>query len=194
MTSKERAKYFSELWPAACLANEWDVKDDARRRAVTAECMRLVRGPEVDSASQLGPDEVTALFCYLAHLADGASLDKSARWATCQEDYHTFNRARQADWHERSLYGPGRNKLDRQRFAGETSAAGGPLDTLDRDQVRKRHMTMASRHQAKVRQERRENPLGFVGAGVAATNLHTPPPPLVAPVRPQVQLEEPAPF
>ena len=123
--------------------------DEARRRAVTLECMRAVGGPATSSTSALGPDEITALFTYLAHLADGASLEKSARWVQCQEDYHTFNRARQADWHERATYGTSSKRLARDRFAGETSAAVGPLESLDPDEVRKRHLTMATRHRAK---------------------------------------------
>jgi hypothetical protein len=116
--------------------------------------MAAVRGPDTDSTTALGDDEVTALFTYLLHLADPASLDKSARWVTCQEDYRTFNRARQADWHERAVYGNRPNRLDRQRFAGATSAAGGPLETLSADEVRKRHLTMATRHRQKRRQPR----------------------------------------
>lgn len=161
MNPWQRKKYFGELWPAACLAHEWDVKDDQKRKDVTFECMRLIGGPETDSTSALKPDEITALFCYLEHLADPASLDNSARWVTCQEDYHTFNRARQADWHERAVYGPGRNKLDRDRFGGAASAAGGPLESLDAEAVRKRHLTMARRHQRHVVQEREANPLGL---------------------------------
>lgn len=151
MNTATRRTYF-RLWQEACLANEWEVKDESRRRAVTAECMRLIRAPASESIRTLGPDEVTALLTYLAHLGDSASLNKSAAWVTCQEDYRTFNRARQADWHETALYGPGQNKLDRQRFGGRTSAAGGPLDTLDPEEVRKRHLTMASRHQRRQRQ------------------------------------------
>lgn len=173
MNANERKIYFGQLWPAACLANEWDVKDEAKRREITAECMRLVRGPQTDSTSLLGPDGVTALFTYLAHLADPSSLDKSARWVTCQEDYRTYNRARQADWHERALYGAGKNKLDRDRFRGATSAAGGALDTLDPDEVRKRHLTVASRHQKKQRQERREKGQNVAGLNLASTP-HTP--------------------
>ncbi|MBI5771894.1 MAG: hypothetical protein HZA93_29245 [Verrucomicrobia bacterium] len=154
MTKGERNTYFGHLWPEACLANEWDVKDEARRRAVTAEAMRLVRGPQTDSTGALGPDEITALFTYLRHLGNPASLDKSARWVTCQEDYRTFNRAKQADWHERETYGAGRNRLDRDRFGGAASAAGGPLEALDADEVRKRHLTVASRHQRKLRREK----------------------------------------
>ena len=169
MTPAERKTYFGHLWPAACQAQKWEVKDEGRRRAVTRACMRLVRGPETDSTSALGPDEVTALFTYLRHLAGPASLDASALWATCQEDYRTFNRARQADYHERALYGAGPNKLDRDRFGGERSAAGGPLDSLDADQVRKRHLTMATRHQRKERQARRENGQKTASQALAST-------------------------
>jgi hypothetical protein len=167
MNARERAKYFGDLWPAACLANEWDVKDENRRRAVTGECMRLVRGPMTDSSSALGADEITALFCYLDHLADGASLEKSALWVTCQEDYQTFNRAKQADWHERALYGNKPSKLTRDRFRGETSATVGPLESLDPEEVRKRHLTMASRHQKRQRRQRAENPIGLQPAPAA---------------------------
>ncbi|HTJ77980.1 MAG TPA: hypothetical protein VL357_03215 [Rariglobus sp.] len=156
MTPAARSHYFIELWPAAALANEWNVKDDARRRAVTLACMAAIKGPETDSVSKMGEDEITALFTYLRHLADPASLDKSARWVSCQEDYKTFARAKQADFHERSLYGKGKNKLDKNRFKGETSAAGGPLDTLDAEEVRKRHLTMASRNQARLRKEKKD--------------------------------------
>lgn len=153
MTPRERTHYHAVLWPAACRAMGWSHKDQERRRKVVIDCMEAVRGPLVTTSDpEFGRDEVTALFCYLEHLADQASLDKSARWVTCQQDYRTYNRARQADWHERKMYGPGRNKLDRNRFKGAASAAGGPLDNLDADEVRKRHVTMASRHQKKMRQ------------------------------------------
>ena len=59
-------------------------------------------------------------------------------------------------YRERALYGAGKNKLDRNRFGGKATAAGGPLETLDAEEVRKRHLTMASRHQRKERQQRRE--------------------------------------
>lgn len=156
MTSSQRAHYFKHLWPEACAAAGWGVRDEGRRKKVTSDCMAAIGGPATASTSDLGEDEVTALFCYLQHLAAPDDLNKSARWVTCQEDYHTFNRAKQADWHERSLYGKRPNKLDRDRFAGETSAAAGPLDDLDPEAVRKRHLTMASRHQKKLRAEGRK--------------------------------------
>lgn len=199
MTPKARSTYFADLWPAAALANEWDVKDDARRRRATLDCMRAVKGPETDSASKLGEDEITALFTYLRHLADPASLDKSARWVTCCEDYKTFARAKQADWHERSLYGKGKNKLDRNRFKGETSASGGPLDTLDAKEVRKRHLTVASRHQAKLRKEKREQRTAAkepaIDFDAAPAGTVTPPAAVSTPAhRPEAPVKTYAPF
>lgn len=153
MTPGQRKRYHADLWPAAALANEWDLGDDERRRRVTRDCMAAIGARITDSTSGLDEDEITALFCYLEHLGDGASLDKSARWDTCRQDYKTYARAKQADWHERQLYGQGKNKLDRNRFKGEASAQGGPLDDLDPEEIRKRHITFASRHQAKQRSE-----------------------------------------
>lgn len=158
MTPGERKTYFA-LWGNVCRVNGWRTGDDERRRAVVLECMRAVRGPLVTTSDKrFRSDEITALLTYLRHLAAPDDLDASARWVTCCEDYKTFNRAKQADWHEREMYGSGKNKLDRDRFAGAASASGGPLDTLDEDEVRKRHITMASRHQRKMRQARRAEP------------------------------------
>ncbi len=151
-----RTLYHARLWPAACRVNGWGVGDLAKRREITRRCMEAVRGPQSDSTSdpRFGDAETTALFVFLTHLASPDDLDASAEWVKCQEDYRTYNLARQADWHERALYGHGRNKLARDRFAGAASAGGGALDTLDPDAVWKRHLTMASRHQKKLRQER----------------------------------------
>ncbi|MFA5263225.1 MAG: hypothetical protein WC378_05320 [Opitutaceae bacterium] len=157
MTAAQRTRYFRDLWPAACAAQVWDARDEGRRRLVTADCMAAVKGPATASTTDLQADEVTALFCYLEFLGDPASLDKSARWLDCQQDYQAYNRARQADWHERAMYGHSKrpNKLDKHRFSGATSAAGGPLDAFDPEAIRKRHMTMASRHQKKERQAKK---------------------------------------
>ena len=153
MTPGQRRRYHVELWPAAARANGWLPRDEVRRRYTTRECMRLISGPDTESTTDLRQDEITALFCFLEHLGAPDSLDKSARWDTCLQDYHTYSRAKQADWHERQLYGYKRNKLDRDRFAGATSASGGALDDLDPEQVRQRHLTMASRHQKKLREQ-----------------------------------------
>lgn len=150
MTPGERVHYHKTLWPAACLANEWDLRDVEKRHEIVLRCMQEVRGPRVTTSSpQFGRDEVTALFCFLEHIADQASLDKSAAWDSCKQDYRTYNRARQADWHERKLYGGGKNKLDRNRFKGAATAQGHVLDNLDPEETRKRHLTFASRHQQK---------------------------------------------
>lgn len=155
MTPGERVHYFVTLWPAACSVKRWNHRDEAKRRTVTAECMRLVRGPQTNSTTALGRDEVTALFCYLDFLAHPADLVRSARWADCQTDYHAYNRARQADWHESKAYGEGGSKrLRKQRFAGSNTAQGEPLEPFDPAAIRKRHLTMATRHQAKQRKER----------------------------------------
>lgn len=185
MTPGERVHYHKTLWPAACLANEWFIADKEKRQAVVLDCMRLVRGPLVTTSDpSFGRDEVSALFCYLRHLADAGDLNASAEWDTCQQDYHTYNRARQADWHERKLYGTKANKLDKNRFAGAKTASGGPLDDLDPEAVRKRHMTFASRHQKKNPEIRRVK----TGQEVASQNPVSP--------RPAAQVEQPedAPF
>lgn len=148
MTPAARVKYHRDLWPACCRAQRWDVRDVEKRRAIVLECMRLVKGPSVTTSSPIfGADETTALFTYLSFLADQASLDKSARWADCQEDYRAFNRALNADWHERQTYGPeGSKRLQKQRFGGRKTAAGEPLESFDPEEIRKRHITSATRH------------------------------------------------
>lgn len=154
MTPATRTKYFG-LWAAACRGQGWSVKDSAKRNATTAKCMEEIRGPQTDSTTELGKDEVTALFCYLEFLAHQDNLDLSARWLDCKTDYKAYNRARQADWHEVKTYGAaGSKKLARDRFNGQRSAKGEPLDKFDPEAIRKRHLTMATRHQAKQRAEK----------------------------------------
>ncbi len=152
-----RTHYHARLWPAACAAQGWKRGDEAKRREIVVRCMELVRGPKVTGTSDIafGDAETTALFCYLAHLANPADLNLSAEWVKCQEDYRTYNLAKQADWHERELYGTKKNRLDKNRFGGAATAAAGPLDTLDPDAVHKRHLTMASRHQKALREGRK---------------------------------------
>jgi hypothetical protein len=156
MSPATRIRYFS-LWAAACRCQKWPAKDEAFRRSVTRQVMEAVRAPVTDSITALDDDQISALFRFLEHKADDADLIKAARWVDCIKDYRTANRARQADYHERALYGSNKrkpNKLDRDRFAGERSALGQPLADLDPEEVRKRHITFASRHQKKQREER----------------------------------------
>ena len=51
MTPGERIYYHTKLWPDACLAIEWHIKYDARRRQVALDCMQLVGGPLVTTSS-----------------------------------------------------------------------------------------------------------------------------------------------
>jgi len=145
----QRKIYFGQLWPAACQAKGWRVKDDVRRQHTTAECMRMVKAPITDSTTALGPDQVTALFCYLDHLVHPGDLIRAAKWVDCQTDYRAYNRARQADWHQRKAYGRGGRKLTQNRFGGAATAEGEPFEKFDPAAIRKRHLTMASRHRRK---------------------------------------------
>lgn len=156
MTSAERAKYFGTFWPKVCAVKGWMANDEARRRAVTSDCMAAVRGPLVSTSDPaFGHDEVTALFCFLDHLANPADLVRSARWVDCQTDYHAFNRAKQADWYEVKAYGAkGSKKLRRDRFSGQASAHGGTFEPFNPRAVNARFVTMASRAQRKARAER----------------------------------------
>ncbi len=132
--------------------------------------MAAVRGPATDSTTLLDDDEVTALFCYLEFLAHPDDLVRSARWLDCQQDYRAFNRARQADWHEQRMFGGRKSKLTRDRFAGEKSAVAGPLEKFDPEAIRKRHLTMATRHQKKQRDEKGQRMASQPVASVAAAD------------------------
>jgi len=150
--------YHARAWPAACAAQGWKRSDETKRREITRACLAAVRAPStITTTSDLhfGDAETTALFVYLYHLANPADLNLSAEWVKCCEDYRTYNLAKQADWHERELYGSKKNRLDKNRFGGAATAAAGPLDTLNPDAVYKRHLTMASRHQKALREGRK---------------------------------------
>lgn len=49
----------------------------------------------------------------------------------------------------------GSRKLQRDRFAKRKTAAGEPLDSIDPEETRKRHITMAQRHRDKLNREKR---------------------------------------
>lgn len=177
MNDFQRNRYFGLYWPDACAAKGWRVKDEVRRRHTTGECMSLVRGPQTESITEMGDDEVTALFTYLDFLAHPGDLIRAAKWVDCMMDYRMFNRARQSDWHERKTYGPrGSGRLRKQRFAGK-SAQGEPFEKFDPEAVRKQHMTMAARHRAKGYRPTKQMPgdLRFVtvvgGKAVAGPEL-----------------------
>lgn len=172
MTAGQRSSYFL-AWADVCAAQGWNPKDNTKRQEVTARCMAAVRGPAVASTSDLGEDEITALFCYLRYLKTGdADLDAAARWVDCQQDYKAFARARQADWHEEKLYGKTSkpNKLDRNRFKGAKTAVGEPLEKFSPEEIHKRHLTLATRHQKKARQLGLPKP----AAGTPSVNASAP--------------------
>ena len=141
MTSGQRTHYFARLWPAACAAQGWNYRDEALRRRVTRECMAKIQGPDTDSTSALGQNELTALFVYLQHLATPAALVVQEEWNECQRDYVAFNVTKQANWWEKRAYGAqGSGRLDRTRF---------PLRGVNRKEEQDRLMTLRARAKAK---------------------------------------------
>lgn len=166
MSPATRTRYFS-LWSKACRVKGWNAKDDGLRRATVLSCMAQVRGPEATTSDPaFGPDEITALFVFLDHLAHPSDLLKSAAWVDCQTDYRAYNRARQADWHEEQAYGrQGSGKLRRNRFGGQKKAAGEALDPLDPAAIQKRFLTMRTRN------ERRTGYQGKKGQVLAGIDL-----------------------
>jgi hypothetical protein len=176
MTPALRSRYF-RLYAAACAAQGWDPRDEEQRHSVTLQCMQEICAParmRVDSITLLGDDEITALLCNLEFLGS-EGLEESARWLDCKQDYRAFNRARQADWHERKAYGAqGSGKLKRNRFAGAESAEGEALDKFDPAAITKRHLTMVTRNQQRTGYVRRRDriedvednrPVGLGAAG-----------------------------
>lgn len=191
MTPGQRTTYF-RLWTAACRVKGWDAKDDTLRRDQVIHCMAAVRGPLVTTSDPLfGQDAVTALFTYLDFLGNPDSLEKSARWLDCQQDYRAFNRARQADWHERAAYGPkGSRKLQQNRFGGQEKAQGEMLESFDPDAIQKRFLTAVTRHEAKgYRRPSKARKTIFVVNGDRIVSR-----PAKAPVETAAQVREPDPF
>lgn len=181
MTPGTRTRYFS-MWGKACAVKGWNVKDQEKRRNQVLFCMTEVRGPLVTTSDEaFGPDEITALFVYLDHLAHPSDLLKSAAWVDCKTDYRAYNKARQADWLEEQAYGKqGSGKLRRNRFGGQKKAAGEALDPLDPVAIKKRLVTMATRAASKGYVRRRPAP--------AAAQHFNPPPP--APVASEEELRK----
>ena len=110
MNPRQKRLYFQVLWPAACATQGWDPRDDARRRA----CTLYSTGDE--STRLLDEHGITALFVFLAHLADPRDGEKARQWDLCRADRTAFNHARQAEhWRRRAGY-PATGKLNRERF------------------------------------------------------------------------------
>jgi len=71
MTKAQRSHFFGQLWPAACQAQGWQVKDETTRHAV---CERVTGQ---SSMSNLNQRQLTALFTEVRHLADPLDFDKA---------------------------------------------------------------------------------------------------------------------
>ena len=88
MTKPQRAHFFGHLWPAACQAQGWEVKDETTRHAV---CLR-VTGQE--SMSGLNQRQLTALFTEVRHLADPLDFDKATLAANPDQAEEASRRAK----------------------------------------------------------------------------------------------------
>ena len=124
MNQAQRRKYFTDLWPAACAANGWDVRDNARRREVT------LYATNSSTTTCLQEYQITALFLYLRHLAAPDDLTLAAEWLQCRENPRAYNKIKQGKFWERKAYGgvgttaTGSSRLHRQRFKGAVPAHG----------------------------------------------------------------------
>lgn len=176
MTPAARVTYHKTLWPAACLAQGWDARDDAHRRDVALLVMHEVRGPSVTtSAPEFGAAETTALFVYLHQQANPNDLVAMEEWLKCKDDYVTYNQARQADWHERRAFGrQGSAKLQKNRFKGEQTAQQGPLEDLDAKAVAQRLLTMRRHNERRTGYQRRRPEKGQILAGTKPASTPAP--------------------
>lgn len=69
MTQGQQVRYRKTLWPAACKAQGWDVKDEAKRREITLEKTGQ------DTTKGLKNKQVDRLFRHLEWLADPTNFD-----------------------------------------------------------------------------------------------------------------------
>lgn len=158
MNAAQRRVYFTQVWPAACKAQGWDPRDDERRRTVTATAMQLCGCAGITSAAKLNSAQVTALFCYLKHLANPLNLRYLSAWDDCQRDYIAYNRSLQAGyWRERAGYRQG-GRIDRQRFAGRPDGGIYNSSKMTKEEADQYLMTMRARAKAKERRENNEIP------------------------------------
>lgn len=123
MNKLQRSLYFRDLWPAACAAQGWLPKDDARRRAVS------LHATGTESTTAMEEWQVTALFTYLRHLGRPDDLTASAAWLNCQENPKAYNMVRQGKFWEKKTYGKlgtkakgGNSQLHRRRFGNSIPA------------------------------------------------------------------------
>ena len=100
MSPAQRRVYF-RLWQGVCTRQDWDVRDEPRRRSVTAEAT----GKE--STGDLDEDGITRLFRHLEWLIDPDNLDR-ARPVACPEDERKADERRRAVWVIRERLMPAR--------------------------------------------------------------------------------------
>jgi hypothetical protein len=89
MNGRQRARYHSQLWPAACAAQGWNPRDQEKRREVTLQATGTA------SSTGLSELQITRLFDFLKHLAHPNSLDHAIPVANpdVQEERHDRRRA-----------------------------------------------------------------------------------------------------
>lgn len=155
MNASTRKIYFTQVWPAAARGLGCDRRDEDARRAVTREAMRLVGGPGTDSITQLGPDEITALFTYCRWLADRDDLRLLSAWTSCQEDYHTYNRVLQGEHYRRRAGYAKRGRIDRNRFAGRSHDGLYEEARMSAQEAEQYLLTMRARARGKERKARK---------------------------------------
>lgn len=161
MTTAQRARYFSILWPAACRAQGWPVKDEAKRRECT------FTATEQDSTTGLSQHEITALFAYLGHLAGDAQA--SDLWRRVgRVGAAAVNMQRQGEHlRDEAGYKAG-GKLDFDRFRKFDDGEIAP--EMNASEARKYQMTMQNRVR-KSRLKRRTEITGRVGVPPAAKGI-----------------------
>jgi hypothetical protein len=147
MNKSERLSYILKYWPAAAKAQGWNPRDESRRRQITLDCTTLIHSDPTDRSSALTRPQVTALFTYLAHLADPFNITKQIQWTDCMANYIAFHQAKIADWHQRKLYGSRPNRLTRDRFANRPLAASERFEQpLNTTAAAQRLLTLQARH------------------------------------------------
>jgi hypothetical protein len=155
MNAATRRVYFTQVWPGAAKGLGCDPRGDDARRAVTREAMRLVGGPDTDSITGLGADEITALFAYCRWLARKDDLRLLSAWTSCQEDYRTYNRSLQGDhYRRRAGYAKG-GRMDRDRFAGHPHDGLYDESRMSPEEAEQYLMTMRARARGKGRKARK---------------------------------------
>jgi hypothetical protein len=148
MSPATRTTYF-RLYAAACAAQGWDPRDNARRRDTTLYCMREIGAGEIDSITGLNHHQVTALFTFLRFLTGAGGRETTLLWDKCKEDYVSFNRLRHAEHFRRAAGYKKGGKLNRERFGLNFPEEEIAEHTLSAKEVDQYLITNANRARAK---------------------------------------------